>query len=106
MAIDNTLLWVLVATAGLSLLSLVYVWVDEALKRRRYERQKQEEAVPSTAAASEPEAGISPAASDTGSAALEPETEPSPPAQEVTATPETLDTTPEQVDKPGETPET
>lgn len=58
MAIDNTLLWVLVATAGLSLLSLVYVWVDEALKRRRYERQKQEEAVPSTAAASEPEAGI------------------------------------------------
>ncbi|MFS8740614.1 hypothetical protein [Synechococcus sp. W70.1] len=99
MAIDNTLLWVLVATAGLSLLSLVYVWVDEALKRRRYERQKQEEAVPSTAAASEPEAGIPPAAP-------EPEAEPSPPAQEVTATPETLDTAPEQVDKPGETPET
>ncbi len=56
MTIDNNLLWVLIGTAGLSLLSLVYVWVDEGIKRRRYERQKQEEAAQAAAAAPEPTA--------------------------------------------------
>ncbi|MGQ9836570.1 MAG: hypothetical protein ACUVRV_01040 [Cyanobacteriota bacterium] len=44
MTIDNTLLWVLIGTAGISLLTLVYVLLDEGMKRRRYERQKQEQA--------------------------------------------------------------
>ncbi|MEN9230908.1 MAG: hypothetical protein Q6L68_08380 [Thermostichus sp. DG02_5_bins_236] len=44
MAIDNTLLWVLIGTTGISLLTLVYVLVDEGMKRRRYQQQKQEQA--------------------------------------------------------------
>ncbi len=67
MTIDNNLLWVLIGTAGLSLLSLVYVWVDEGIKRRRYERQKQEEAAQAAAApeptAPEPKAELEPSAS-------------------------------------------
>lgn len=43
MAIDNTLLWVLIGTAAISLLTLVYVIVDENAKRRRYERQKEQQ---------------------------------------------------------------
>ncbi|MFT0814364.1 hypothetical protein [Synechococcus sp. OH20] len=58
MTIDNNLLWVLVGTAGLSLLSLVYVLVDEGNKRRRYEQQKEKEAAQPPAVAPEEEAAI------------------------------------------------
>ncbi|HIK20990.1 MAG TPA: hypothetical protein IGR15_08030 [Synechococcus sp. M44_DOE_062] len=58
MTIDNNLLWVLIGTAGLSLLSLVYVLVDEGNKRRRYEQQKEKEAAQPPAVVPEEAAGI------------------------------------------------
>lgn len=109
MAIDNTLLWVLIGTAGISLLTLVYVLVDEGAKRRRYEQQKQAQA--EQAAAEVPQSPLQPtepleveAGIPTVSSSPEPApTEPSP--QETTASP--VDSTlSEDAKAEGETPET
>lgn len=97
MTIDNNLLWVLVGTAGLSLLSLVYVLVDEGNKRRRYEQQKEKEAAQPPAVVPAEEAGIP---------AAPPPSAPEPVAAQPASAPHTADGFPEASRSDDEEPET
>lgn len=84
MAIDNTLLWVLIGTAVISLLTLVYVLLDENIKRRRYEQQKQKQAeqaaaeVASSAQATESAEVTEPSSAEAKIATVSPSSEPVP----------------------------
>jgi hypothetical protein len=97
MTIDNNLLWVLVGTAGLSLLSLVYVLVDEGNKRRRYEQQKEKEAAQPPAVVPAEEAGIP---------AAPPPSAPEPVAAQPASAPHTADGFPGASRSDDEEPET
>ncbi|MCF2971455.1 hypothetical protein L1047_09640 [Synechococcus sp. Nb3U1] len=78
MAIDNTLLWVLIGTAGISLLTLVYVLVDEGTKRRRYEQQKQEQAEQAAAAVAQSSQPAEPPEAEAGIPTVSSSAEPVP----------------------------
>ncbi|MFS8892544.1 hypothetical protein [Synechococcus sp. R55.2] len=97
MTIDNNLLWVLIGTAGLSLLSLVYVLVDEGNKRRRYEQQKEKEAAQPPAVVPAEEAGIP---------AAPPPSAPEPVAAQPASAPHTADVLTEASPGDNEEPET
>ncbi|MGY2800582.1 hypothetical protein [Thermostichus sp. MS-CIW-25] len=101
MTIDNNLLWVLIGTAGLSLLSLVYVLVDEGNKRRRYEQQKEEK--------EEREAAQPPAvvpAEEAGIPTAPPPSAPEPVAAQPASVPHTADVLTEASPGDNEEPET
>ncbi|MEN9223844.1 MAG: hypothetical protein Q6M54_00065, partial [Thermostichus sp. DRC_bins_24] len=110
MTIDNNLLWVLIGTAGISLLTLVYVLVDEGNKRRRYEQQKQEqqkqrEASPSSSPSVAPEEASGIPAAPSAPEATQPVSE----GQETSPEPEPspVDSSlPEESKAAAETPET
>ncbi len=78
MAIDNTLLWVLIGTAGISLLTLVYVLVDEGAKRSRYEQQKREQAKQAAAEVAQSPQPVEPLEAEAGIPTVSPSSAPAP----------------------------